>query len=324
MDTFVCSSWYQYRYLSPDYTEGPFDPAMAKYWLPVDQYTGGVEHATMHLIYTRFFTKVMRDIGLVWFDEPMLRLFNQGVILGEDGEKMSKSRGNVVSPDDLVEQYGADTVRCFLMFIGPWDEGGPWNSQGIEGVQRFLNRVWAVALEEPARTNGNPTMDEEALRRLTHRTIKIVSGDIEKFRFNTMLARLMELTNALMKQRETPLRGSAAWNEAIEALTLMLAPLAPHLSEEIWFQLGQAYSIHTQAWPTYEEDLAALEEVEIAIQVNGKVRAQLNIPTDMPKEEIEKQALALDRVQPYLENMDIVRVIVVPNRLVNIVVRPAR
>ncbi|MBN1484667.1 MAG: leucine--tRNA ligase [Chloroflexia bacterium] len=324
MDTFVCSSWYQYRYLSPHDEQAPFDPEVGRYWLPVDQYTGGVEHATMHLIYTRFFTKVMRDMGLVWFDEPMQRLFNQGLILGEDGEKMSKSRGNVVAPDDLVEQYGADTVRCFLMFIGPWDEGGPWNSQGIEGVHRFLNRVWTVTTERPERADGSPHLDEQGLRRLTHRTIQIVSDDIAGFCFNTMLARLMELTNALMKLHRTPLWGSPAWHEAIEALVLMLAPLAPHLSEEMWSRLGRPYSVHDASWPAYDPALAALQEVEIAVQINGKVRAQLVIPTDLPDEQVRQQVLALDKVQQYLQGLQIVRVIVVPNRLVNIVVRPDR
>lgn len=322
MDTFVCSSWYQYRYLSPDYAEGPFDPQVGQYWLPVDQYTGGVEHATMHLIYTRFFTKVMRDMGLVWFDEPMNRLFNQGVILGEDGEKMSKSRGNVVSPDDLVAEYGADTVRCFLMFIGPWDEGGPWSSQGIEGVSRFLNRVWTIVLEEPTRTDRRPELDEEGLRRLTHRTIQIVSDNIDDFRFNTTLARMMELSNALMKLRETPVWGTPAWDEALEALVLMLAPLAPHIAEELWERMGRPYSVHTQPWPRYDEALAALEEVEIGIQVNGRVRAQLRIPTDLAEEEVRERVLALDKLQPYLEGMEVTRVIIVPNRLVNLVVKP--
>ena len=324
MDTFVCSSWYQYRYLSPHYDRGPFDPEVARYWLPVDQYTGGIEHATMHLIYTRFFTKVLRDMGLVWFDEPMLRLFNQGTILGEDGEKMSKSRGNVVAPDDLVGKYGADTVRCFLMFIGPWEEGGPWSSQGIEGVYRFLNRVWTLVLEEPERKDRPAEMSEEALRRLVHRTIKVVTADMEAFRFNTLLARLMELVNVLMKARETPLRASTAWDEAVEALLLMLAPLAPHITEELWARLGQPYSIHEQSWPAYDEALAALEEVEVAVQVNGRVRAQMRIPADLSEEEVRARALALERLQSYLAGQEVVRVIVVPNRLVNVVVRPAR
>jgi leucyl-tRNA synthetase len=324
MDTFVCSSWYQYRYLSPHYDQAPFDPQVGHYWLPVDQYTGGVEHATMHLIYTRFFTKVLRDMGLVWFGEPMPRLYNQGTILGEDGEKMSKSRGNTVAPDDLVAQYGADTVRCFLMFIGPWDEGGPWNSQGIEGIQRFLNRVWTLAQEAPEQAERPAETEEMTLRRLVHRTIQVATADIEAFHFNTMLARLMELTNALMKVRETPLCGTAVWNEAVEALVLMLAPLAPHIAEELWARLGRPYSVHNQDWPAYDPALATLEEVEIAIQVNGKVRAQLRIPADLPEAEVQKLALAQERVQPFLAGQEVVKVIVVPRRLVNIVVRPKR
>jgi leucyl-tRNA synthetase len=324
MDTFVCSSWYQYRYLSPQWEEDPWNPEIGRYWLPVDQYTGGVEHATMHLIYTRFFTKVLRDMGLVWFDEPMERLFNQGIILGEDSEKMSKSRGNVVAPDDLVAKYGADTVRCFLMFIGPWEEGGPWNSQGIEGVQRFLNRVWALVVEEPAASDQQADMDAHALRHITHCTIKVATADIERFQFNTMIARLMELTNALMKVRETPLRGTPAWDEAVDALVRMLAPLAPHVAEELWARMGRPYSIHQQRWPVYEEALTVLDEVELAIQVNGKVRAQIRVPADLPDAEVQKLALAQERVQPYLEGQEVVKVIVVPKRLVNIVVRPKR
>jgi leucyl-tRNA synthetase len=297
---------------------------VGEYWLPVDQYTGGVEHATMHLIYTRFFTKVMRDMGLVDFDEPMTRLFNQGVILGEDGEKMSKSRENVASPDDLVAEYGADTVRCFLMAIGPWDEGGPWSGRGIIGLYRFLNRVWNLVLEKPPRTGRKPDLDETDLRRLVHRTIKIVTADIDRFRFNTMLARLTELANALMKLRETPVYRTPAWDEAIEALVLLLAPLAPHVTEELWARMGRPYSVHTQPWPQYDEELAALQEVEIGVQVNGKVRGQMSVSADLPEEEVRQLALSLERVQPYLEGQEVVRVIVVPNRLVNIVVRPAR
>jgi leucyl-tRNA synthetase len=324
MDTFVCSSWYQYRYLSPHFDQAPFDPEVGRYWLPVDQYTGGVEHATMHLIYTRFFTKVLRDMGLVWFDEPMERLFNQGTILGEDGEKMSKSRGNVVPPDDLVARYGADTVRCFLMFIGPWEEGGPWNSQGIEGVQRFLNRVWMLVVEEPAAQERPAEMDERALRRLTHHTIQEATADLEKFQFNTMLARLMELVNGLMKVRESALRGTPAWDEAIDALVRMLAPLAPHIAEELWARLGRPYSVHDQTWPGFDAALAAQEEVELAVQVNGKVRAQLRVPADLADAEVQKLALSQERLQPFLAGQEVVKVIVVPKRLINIVVRPAR
>ena len=243
MDTFLCSSWYQYAYVSPYYDgDTPFDPAKGKYWLPVDQYTGGIEHATMHLLYTRFFTKAMRDIGVVDFGEPMLRLFNQGIILGEDSEKMSKSRGNVVDPDDLVSQYGADAFRAYLMFIGPWEEGGPWNSQGIEGVTRFLNRVWSVVLDEPRVADPeeyDAAAAERSLLRITHQTIRKATSDMEAFKFNTMLAALMEFNNYLIKAKNTPVVLTPVWGEAVRTLVLLLAPSTPHLSDELWRRLGR-------------------------------------------------------------------------------------
>ena len=216
MDTFMCSSWYHYAYISPYYQgKEPFDPQKGKYWLPVDQYTGGIEHATMHLMYTRFFTKAMRDLGLVSFSEPMKRLFNQGMILGEDNEKMSKSRGNVVNPDDFVATMGADTVRAYLMFIGPWSEGGPWNSQGIEGIFRFLSRIWDVAANPASRPTEPPSAEAIAdLRRITHKTIRRVTDDMENFRFNTLLAGLMEFNNYLVKAKNSAVYGSDAWAEA--------------------------------------------------------------------------------------------------------------
>ncbi|HIC89398.1 MAG TPA: leucine--tRNA ligase, partial [Anaerolineae bacterium] len=227
MDTFMCSSWYHYAYVSPYWKAGekigpndtPWDSERGEYWLPVDQYTGGIEHATMHLLYTRFFTKALRDMGLVDFDEPMLRLFNQGIILGPDGNRMSKSRGNVIAPDPLVRQYGADTVRAYLMFIGPWDQGGPWNPQGIEGVHRFLHRVWNVVVGE--KQEGKPAqadISERDLRRATHQTIKKVTSDYESFKFNTMIAALMSFTNTLVKAKSTALYGTDAWNEAVDDL----------------------------------------------------------------------------------------------------------
>ncbi len=323
MDTFMCSSWYQYRYLSPHYDEGPFDPEEGEYWLPVDQYTGGVEHATMHLIYTRFFTKVMRDLGLVDFDEPMLRLFNQGTILGEDGEKMSKSRGNVVNPDDLVQRYGADTLRTYLMFIGPWELGGPWNSQGIDGVWRFLNRVWNLISEEPGPPpEGEP--DPEAvrrLRRMTHQTIRKVTEDFEGFQFNTAIAALMALNNELMRAKGTPLYRTEAWNEAVESLLLMLAPMAPHITEELWARLSKPYSIHQQRWPTWDEEIAREETFTLVVQVNGKVRDRIEVPVDISEEEAKAAALASEKARRHMNGKQPVKVVYVPGRLVNIVVK---
>ena len=275
MDTFVDSSWYQYRYLSPHEDRAPFDPEQVAYWCPVDQYTGGAEHAVMHLLYTRFFTKALADLGLLPFREPMLRLFNQGVILGEDGEKMSKSRGNVVDPDEQVARYGADVVRAYLMFMRPWEEGGPWSSRDIEGVARFLRRVWDLVTGPTQRVEG-PWPEDEVLelRRRTHRTIRKVTEDFERFGFNTALAALMELTNHLYRVRER-LVGSPAWEEALRSLILMLAPVAPHLAEELWERIGGPYSVHTQAWPTYDPELARTPEVTLVVQVDGRVRDRL-------------------------------------------------
>jgi leucyl-tRNA synthetase len=327
MDTFMCSSWYQWRYLSPHYDEGPFDPREATYWLPVDLYTGGIEHATMHLIYTRFFTKVCRDMGLVDHDEPMLKLHNQGIILGEDSEKMSKSRGNVVDPDDLVQQYGADTVRTYLMFIGPWEDGGPWNSRGIEGVSRFYNRVWAL-VQDPGVLEPTSASEEQAnekgvadLRRITHKTIRKVTEDLETFRFNTMVAALMEFNNYLVKARTTPVAHTPAWDEAIETLLLLLAPSAPHITEELWARLGKSYSIHQQPWPQWDEALAADEVITLPVQVNGKVRARLQVPADVTEEQARELALADERVQRHIAGKQVKKVIYVPGRLVNIVAR---
>ena len=329
MDTFVCSSWYQYAYLSPYYLEGqpahpdstPIDPREAAYWLPVDVYTGGIEHATMHLIYTRFFTKVMRDVGLVDFDEPMMVLRNQGIILGEDSEKMSKSRGNVVSPDDLVAGYGADTVRGYLMFGWRWDQGGPWDSHGIEGVTRWLHRVWSLVLEPGTRAEAAPGDRELAdLRRWTHQTIRRVTDDVEALAFNTIIAALMEFTNALLKAKGTPVYGTDAWEEAVSTLLLLLAPCCPHVAEELWERTGRPYSIHQQSWPQWDPDLAAEEIITLVVQVNGKVRARLEVPVDITEEAAREAALAEENVQRHIRGREVRHIVYVPGRLLNIVV----
>jgi leucyl-tRNA synthetase len=328
MDTFMCSSWYHYAYVSPYWKADepigpddiPWDPEKGQYWLPVDQYTGGIEHATMHLLYTRFFTKALRDMGIVDFDEPMLRLFNQGTILGEDGEKMSKSRGNVVAPDEWVARYGADAFRAYLMFIGPWELGGPWNSAGIEGLYRFLHRVWSVVLD-PAPAPEGQASDKAIrdLRRRTHQAIKKATEDIENFHFNTMIAALMEFNNYLLKAKATPVYSTPAWNEAIESLLLLMAPAMPHISEELWARLGKPYSIHQRSWPTWDEAIAAAEMFELVIQVNGKVRDRLEVPVDITEEEAREKALALASVQRHLGGREPKKVIYVPGRLVNVV-----
>ncbi len=332
MDTFMCSSWYQYAYMDPSWKDGqtlspddtPFNPDEGNYWLPVDQYTGGIEHATMHLLYTRFFTKAMRDMGVVNFDEPMDALFNQGIILGEDREKMSKSRGNVIAPDDLVQEYGADTVRGYLMFGFRWDQGGPWDSKGILGVQRFLERVWDLVTSPPAETGGREPAEAQLrhLRRRQHQAIRRVTQDLEDFTFNTMVAGLMEYTNALLAARsEAPaLAQHPAWAEAIQTLILLMAPGFPHMAEELWERVGQPYSVHQQSWPTWDEALAKEDVVEIAVQVNGKVRDKIEVPTEIEAEAAKAQALASEGAQRYVGDKTPVKVIYVPGRLVNIVV----
>ncbi|MDI3340974.1 MAG: leucine--tRNA ligase [Sphaerobacter sp.] len=320
MDTFVDSSWYQYRYLSPHYDKGPFDPKAVAYWAPVDQYTGGIEHATMHLMYARFFTKALRDLGLLNFDEPFLRLFNQGIILGEDNEKMSKSRGNVIDPDDLVAELGADVVRLYLMFIAPWEQGGPWSSRGIAGVDRFVRRVWAIVTETADMPADGPESDAaRRLRKLTHRTIKTVTADISGFQFNTMIARLMEFVNELSALRDSDVVRTASWQEATRTLTLLLAPLAPHLAEELWERLGGPYSVHQQSWPSFDPELAAAETFELVVQVNGRVRDRLEVPVDITEQQAIDLALASPRAQEHLQGRTIRRTVYVPGRLVNIV-----
>ncbi|CAA9565303.1 MAG: Leucyl-tRNA synthetase [uncultured Truepera sp.] len=324
MDTFVDSSWYWFRFLSPHKDDGPFDPGLASKWTPAQQYTGGVEHAILHLLYARFFTKVIRDLGLITSDEPFTRLRNQGMILGEDNEKMSKSRGNVVNPDDLVAEYGADTVRAYLMFIGPWEAGGPWSSTGIEGVARFLNRVWALVTEPGTETleRATPTnrVSEKALRRAVHHAVKEVSDDLAELRFNTAIAELMTLTNAMGKAKPEQ-AATETWLEGIEKLLLLLAPIAPHIADELWERSGHADSVHQQAWPEY--DAAALEQdtVIIAVQVGGKRRGEVTVPKDADKDAVLAAAKAEPNVARHVEGKQIVREIVVPGRLVNIVVK---
>jgi leucyl-tRNA synthetase len=329
MDTFVDSSWYQYRYLSPHDAAQPFDPEAGRRWLPVDQYTGGIEHAVLHLMYTRFFTKAMRDLGLAWLDEPMLRLFNQGIILGPDGNRMSKSRGNVVNPDDYVGTMGADTVRAYLMFIGPWDGGGPWNPRGIEGVHRFLHRVWHLVLdgqsgagEGGGRAAGDGAGVAEEVRRITHQTLKRVTEDIEAFRFNTAIAALMTFTNRLSELRAAGAPAARReWADAIRTLVLMLAPLAPHVAEELWARLGQPYSVHRQAWPAWDPAAVREETVTVVLQVNGRVRDRISVPAGLDEARLRDVALESERVRKFIDGKAVQDVIVVPGKLVNVVAR---
>ena len=340
MDTFVDSSWYWYRYLSPTFTGGPVDKSLVDAWCPVDQYTGGAEHAVMHLLYSRFFTKALRDLGLISESEPFTRLFNQGQILGSDGERMSKSRGNVEDPDALVAKHGADAVRLFLMFMGPWDQGGPWSGSGISGIVRFLGRVWTLALDPHGKEPGDPNAGtlpngedqaaaELSIRRAAHKAIAGVEADIEAFRFNTAVAKLMEFANALFPYRGSPVAGGAAWSEALDYLLAALSPMAPHLAEEMHSRLqaerGIAVSdpkwrsIHQASWPTVDAALLTDSTRELPIQVNGKLRDKLTIAATATEAEIEALALASDKVKIALEGRPVKKVIHAGGRLVNVV-----
>ena len=319
MDTFMCSSWYFLRYASPKIDTAPFDDEKVSYWLPVDLYTGGAEHATMHLLYARFFIKAIRDMGLVNFDEPFTRLFNQGTIIYR-GEKMSKSKGNVVNPDVYVAELGADAVRAYLMFIGPWEQGGEWSDTGISGISRWLNRVWNLMEISYTARSANAEAEKELVH-ITHRTIKRVTEDLERFRFNTMLARLMEFTNHLTRVKEVGSVSHSVWQEAITDFLLLLAPTAPHLAEELWVRMGHAYSVHNQSWPEWNEELVEEEEITLVIQVNGKLRDKVAVPASITEAESKELALNRERIKAYLKDREVTKVIYVPGRLVNVVAK---
>ncbi len=297
------------------------DPDRAGYWLAVDQYVGGVEHATLHLLYSRFFTKALHDMGYVDHDEPFLRLFNQGLILGEDGEKMSKSRGNVVDPAEYVSALGVDAFQTFLTFIGPWSRGGPWSTQGIRGMARFYQRVWGLTMEPSAKVTGVATENQVAeLHRKAHQTIRKVDQDINRFELNTAVAALMEFVGYLIGAKETPLIRTHAWTEAIQSLVLLLAPIGPHIAEELWEQLGYEYSVHRQAWPEYDEALATEDVFTLVVQVNGKLRDRLEVPVSITEDEAKELALQSEKVKRHLNDLPPRRVIYVPQKLVNFVV----
>ena len=320
LDTFMDSSWYHLRYLSPDYDQYPFDLKEYDYWMPVDTYTGGIEHATMHLIYTRFFHKACRDLGITKGGEPMLQLRNQGMVLGEDHEKMSKSRGNVVSPDDLVAAYGADTVRAYLMFFARWELGAPWNSSGIEGSIRWLRKVWYTFLEPYQDKRQADDESIKKLRRKVHQTLESITHDFETFNFNTIVSGLMELLNEMATAKAVGAFGTEAWKEAERIYLRMLAPVCPHIAEEIWSKQGYDYSIHTQPWPEVDVEATREEEITLIVQVNGKLRDRLVVPVDIDEEAAKKAALESENVQNYLDGKEPRKIIYVPGRLVNIVV----
>ncbi|MDB5080223.1 MAG: leucine--tRNA ligase [Chloroflexi bacterium] len=327
LDTFMCSSWYFLRYCDPHNLEAAFDKGKVNHWMPVDQYTGGPEHATMHLLYARFFTKALYDMGLLDFEEPFRRLFHQGMIRSE-GKKMSKSRGKTVAPDALVEQFGADAVRAFLMFLGPFEQGAEWNDkteQLLIGVSRFLNRVWnlihAGIGAEPTLVTATPDVEKQ-VRRATHKTIKRVVDDLGHWSFNTALSGLMEFSNTLTEvaSKEPGIHANPAWKEAVDTLLLLLAPLTPHIAEELWQKIGHSGSIHSQSMPVFEPSLAADDILTIIVQINGKVRDKLDLVSGLNEDEVKAHVLASPKVASAIGEGHPKKVIYVPGKLVNIVV----
>ncbi|MBN2726355.1 leucine--tRNA ligase, partial [Candidatus Mcinerneyibacteriota bacterium] len=333
MDTFVDSSWYFLRYPDPRNQEAPFDKELINQWLPVDKYVGGPEHAVMHLLYARFMTMALKDMGYLDFEEPFASLRHQGIVLGSDGNKMSKSRGNTVIPDDYIAEYGTDVFRMYLMFAYDYAVGGPWDDSTIKAIDRFIDRVWRLVNDEEwCRWVFEGTNHEEksygeaekALERKLHQTIKGVTEDTEDFHFNTAISKIMELNNEVYKYVQEKTReeqNRTLLDEAIRSMILLLSPFAPHVMEELWERSGGKNSVFEEAWPSYDEEKLVADMVTMAVQVNGKVRGEIQVPAAAGKEEIEKSALASDNIRRHTEGKDLVKTIVVPGRLINIVVR---
>ena len=319
MPQWAGSCWYYLRYLDPNNTEAIVDPEIEKAWMPVDLYIGGAEHAVLHLLYARFWHKVLFDRGVISTPEPFQKLVNQGMILGSNNEKMSKSRGNVINPDDVVKEYGADSLRLYEMFMGPLEQTKPWNMEGVNGVFGFLNRVWRMILDDkaehiclhPAVADAQPT---EGQNRILHKTIKAVTEDIAKLAFNTAIARMMEFTNFFTKQEQRPIT-------LMKQFVLLLSPFAPHIAEELWLALGQPETLAYQPWPTYDEAMLVEAEIEIPVQIQGKVRAKIRVPADADKNAIQEIALAEPRIADLLAGKELLKAVVVPGRMVNFVVK---
>jgi len=322
MDGFACSSWYFLRFPNPQYDEGPFDPTAVRRWLPVDTYVGGAEHAVMHLLYARFWTKVMADAGLIDFVEPFTQLRNQGMLLAaSDGRRMSKSRGNVVTPDAIIARYGTDALRAYLLFLGPFDAEATWDEAGIRGVTRFLDKFWRLAEFFDAKAQrGKGAKEDAAFERRRHQVIQRVTGDMAEFRFNTAVAALMEYLNYLIDCQDQAIP-AGQWRRALESFTLLLAPICPFISEEVWQStLGRESSVHRQAWPTFDEALTIAAQVTLPVQVNGKVRERIVVAVDAADEVVAETAVSAPNVQKFVNGRAIRQVIIVPNKLVNIVV----
>jgi leucyl-tRNA synthetase len=324
MGGFACSSWYFLRFTSPHYAEGPFEPGAMRYWMPVDLYVGGAEHAVLHLLYARFWTMVLHDAGLLPFDEPFAKLMNQGQLLAPDGQRMSKSRGNVITPDSVVASHGADALRLYEMFMAPFDQDVAWSTEGLSGAWRFLNRLWTLYGEcqslFPAPPGKKIGSDPE-LERILHRTIRQVSERIAGFRFNTMVSALMELANFLGERRRSGRWQTAAFRHALEITLVLLAPAAPHFADELWALTGHTGSIHQQPWPAFDPELAKEEVVAIPVQVDGRLRDTIQVSPGISEGELQALALASPRVQPHLAGRTIVKTIYVPGKIFNVVTR---
>lgn len=326
MDTFMDSSWYFLRYIDPKNTEKPFDKELVDKWMSVDQYIGGVEHAILHLLYARFFTKAFKDMGMLSFDEPFKNLLTQGMVL-KDGTKMSKSKGNVVSPIDIINEYGADTARLFVLFAAPPERDLDWSEQGVEGCFRFLNRVYRLVEELSSIAKEDQELNElskedKAMRFTIHSTLKKVTEDLsEKFGFNTAISALMELINEMYKYKELENENNYVIKEGIETIITILSPFAPHIGEELWQMIGKEGSIFDISWPKYDETALVKDEIEVVVQINGKVRGKLRISSNVSKEEMEKIATEDEKIKSLIEGKEIVKIVAVPKKLVNIVVK---
>jgi len=320
MDTFVDSSWYFYRYCDPRNDAAPFDSATVDQWFPIDKYIGGVTHAILHLIYSRFFTKVMRDLGLISNDEPATNLFTQGMVLGADGSAMSKSKGNVVDPEEMVAKYGADTCRLFVLFANAPEKDMPWIESSVGGPRKFVERIYRFVIRNLGREAlGEAAADRRALRKL-HQTIRKVTEDFNnRWHFNTSIAALMEVLNTLHDEEANLSR--AALDQILPALVLLIGPFAPYLAEELWEQLGRTGPVFRQEWPAFDEALAKEDAADVVLQVNGKVRGRLSVPFGTPQTDIEKLALADPKAKQFIDGKAVMKIIVVPDKLVNIVVR---
>jgi leucyl-tRNA synthetase len=327
MDTFVQSSWYFLRYCSPDFNDGILDKNAVDYWMSVDQYIGGIEHAVLHLLYARFFTKVMRDLGHISADEPFINLLTQGMVI-KDGAKMSKSKGNVVDPDALISKYGADTARLFSLFAAPPEKDLDWNDQGVEGSFRFLNRIWKLLHDRldliktaPALEVASLTTDERDLRRAVHKTIRKVTEDLEeRFHFNTAIASVMELLNVLQPAELKSPQFPAVIKEALQSVILLMAPFVPHITEEMWQRLDNKTPLTQTPWPDYDREAVVDEEVLVVVQVNGKLRSKVTVAAGTGEEELKSLALSDEKIASFIAGKTIRKVICVPGKLINIVV----